>query len=338
MKKISGFIFKKLVNKFRFSILFLISVILSLVWLFASNKKNDQGESKVISPDFSSSDLVIDFLDVGKADCAVIYDDDHVIIIDGGLRSSKLSVVDYIKDNIMKYKKKNINLMVLTHPHADHYGQLADVLNAFPVNRFITPNCKVDLSDHKGYEYLMKKLNQKRDKIKIDFINPKSYLLSGEPNKFEESKYHFQIGRMKIDILGPVKIDNKKTNNNSIVLKLTFKGIKFLFTGDAEKEEEKDLINSKQDLSADVLKLGHHGSKTSSSMEFLKKVHPKYAVASAGDHYDRIAIYPQKEVKDRLDLLGIPYFVTKDLGTIRFVITSKGELKEPKIRIQKEAA
>ena len=337
MSKIPRFIFKKLINKFKFSILFLISVILSLVWLFVSNKDNDKGEKKVISPDFSSSDLVVDFLDVGKADCAVIYDDNHVIIIDGGLKSSKLSVVDYIKDNVMKYKKKNINLMVLTHPHSDHYGQLADVLNAFSVNRFITPNCKVDLFDHKGYEYLIRKLNQKRDEIKIDFINPKSYLLSGKIDKSKESEYHFQIGRMKIDILGPIRIDNNKTNNNSIVLKLTFKGVKFLFTGDAEKEEEKDLISSNQDLSADVLKLGHHGSKTSSSMEFLKKVHPKFAVASAGDHYDKVAIYPQKEVKDRLDILGIPYFVTKDLGTIRFVVTSNGELKEPQIE-KKEAA
>ena len=337
MSKIPRFIFKKLINKFKFSILFLISVILSLVWLFVSNKDNYKGEKKVISPDFSSSDLVVDFLDVGKADCAVIHDDNHVIIIDGGLKSSKLSVVDYIKDNVMKYKKKNINLMVLTHPHSDHYGQLADVLNAFFVNRFITPNCKVDLFDHKGYEYLMKKLNQQRDKIKIDFINPKSYLLSGKIDKSKESEYHFQIGRIKIDILGPIRIDNNKTNNNSIVLKLTFKGVKFLFTGDAEKEEEKDLISSNQDLSADVLKLGHHGSKTSSSMEFLKKVHPKFAVASAGDHYDKVAIYPQKEVKDRLDILGIPYFVTKDLGTIRFVVTSNGELKEPQIE-KKEVA
>lgn len=338
MKKIPRFIFRKLVNKFKFSILFFISVILSLIWLVTPNKKSDQGENKIISPDFSSSDLVIDFLDVGKADCAVIYDDNHVIIIDGGLKSSKLSVVDYIKDNVMKYKKKNINLMVLTHPHSDHYGQLANVLNAFTVNRFIAPNCKVDLFDHKGYEYLMKKLEQNKDKIKMDFIDPKSYLLSGKLDKAKESEYHFQIGRIKIDILGPIKMDEKRTNNNSIVLKLTFKGIKFLFTGDAEKEEERDLINSKQDLSADVLKLGHHGSKTSSSMEFLKKVHPKYAVASAGDHYDRVAIYPQKEVKDRLDLLGIPYFVTKDLGTIRFVITSEGKLKEPRVEKMKEAA
>lgn len=337
MSKIPRFIFRKLINKFKFPISFFFLVVASLVWLFVSSEKDDQGEKKIISPDFSSSDLVVDFLDVGKADCAVIYDDNHVIIIDGGLRSSKLSVVDYIKDNVMKHKKKDINLMVLTHPHSDHYGQLADVLNAFSVNRFITPNCKVDLFDHKGYEYLMKKLNQKRDKIKIDFINPKSYLLSGKMDKSKESEYHFQIGRIKIDILGPIKIDDKKTNNNSIVLKLTFKGVKFLFTGDAEKEEEKDLINSRQDLSADVLKLGHHGSKTSSSMGFLKKVHPKFAVASAGNHYDKIAIYPQKEVKDRLNLLGIPYFVTKDLGTIRFVVTSQGELKEPLIE-KKEAA
>ena len=90
--------------------------------------------------------------------------------------------------------------------------------------------------------------------------------------------------------------------------------------------------------SADVIKIGHHGSKTSSSLKFLKAVGAKYAVISAGDHYNMVSIYPNKEVADRLNLLGVQYFVTKDLGTIRFSISSNGVLKVPRKSDLKEAA
>lgn len=342
--KIPNFLFKKTIKKCQSFIAFTVLTLIALVWLFIANKGSAPRPSgnKLNFPDCSSSDLIVDFLNVGKADCSVIHDENSIIVIDGGLKTSKLSVVDYIKDEIIKNKKnKSVNLIVLTHPHADHYGQLSNILNAFKVDWFITPKCKVDMFDHKGYEHLLNILEKKKSKneIKFDFLQPKTHLLSGNSeNKKLESKYHFKIGRIQIDILGPIKKDDKRTNNNSIVLKITFKGKKFLFTGDAEKEEERDLLNSGQDLSADVIKLGHHGSKTSSTKKFLKAVSPKYAVVSAGDHFDKIAIYPQKEVAERLNFLNIPYFVTKELGNIRFAVSSNGELKVPEISEQLEAA
>lgn len=320
--KILNFIFHRYINKFSTFTIFAVLVAVTFFWLSFVDKSSDRKKYEIASPSITNTDLLIDFLDVGKADCALIHDKDIVIIIDGGLKNSELSVVGYTKDNLIgNAKNRCINLMVLTHPHADHYGQLVDVLENFTVNRFITSKSRVDMFDHKGYEKLLEKLKFK--KIKIE--NP-------EPGQI------FNIGRVKIEILGPIKKDERNVNNNSIVLKLSFKGKKFLFTGDAEKNEEKDIIDSGRDLSADVIKIGHHGSKTSSTLPFLKAVNPKYAVISAGNHYNKISIYPQKEVADRLNLLGIPYFVTKEVGTIRFAVSEKGELKVPKVSELREAA
>ena len=320
--KILNFIFHRSINKFSTFTIFAVLVAVAFFWLSFVDKSTDRKKYEIVSPSITNTDLLIDFLDVGKADCALIHDKDIVIIIDGGLKNSELSVVGYTKDNLIgNTKNRCINLMVLTHPHADHYGQLVDVLENFTVNRFITSKSRVDMFDHTGYEKLLENLKLK--KIKIE--NP-------EPGQI------FNIGRVKIEILGPIKEDGKNVNNNSIVLKLSFKGKKFLFTGDAEKNEEKDIIDSGRDLSADVIKIGHHGSKTSSTLPFLKAVNPKYAVISAGNHYNKISIYPQKEVADRLNLLGIPYFVTKEVGTIRFAVSENGELKVPKVSEIREAA
>ena len=204
--RIPSFLFKKTIKKFQSFVAFATLTLIALVWLFIANKgsTSHSNENKLTSPTHSSSDLIIDFLNVGKADCSVIHDENNIIVIDGGLKTSKLSVVDYIKDEIIKNKKnKSVSLIVLTHPHADHYGQLSNILNAFKVDWFITPKCKVDMFDHKGYEHLLNILEKKKSKneIKFDFLQPKTHLLSGSlENKNLESKYHFKIGRIQVDI------------------------------------------------------------------------------------------------------------------------------------------
>ena len=305
----------KFLRKFKSLVLLLFSVVSLYFWVSFVNNAPFESEKGAIFVDLSDSDLVIDFLDVGKADCSLIYNKNILIVIDGGLKNSRISIVDYIKNNITIIKKNHnlsVDLMVLTHPHSDHYGQLSEIVNCFNVKRFITCKSGVDLFDHPGYENLLKRLNKK--KINVEILKYKT---------------NFNIDDIKIQILGPIKEDTKNINNNSVILKLIYKGKKILFMGDAEKNEEKDLLNSGQDLSADVLKLGHHGSNTSSTREFLCAVNPKYAVISAGKHYDKISIYPHKKVKERLKLLNIPYFVTKDSGNIRFAISEKGELRAP---------
>ena len=322
---ITKFIFKRLSKKLRGWIFFISIILAALGWTTFVNK-TPVNESKVLTADFSNSDLLFDFLNVGNADCAIIHNKDTIIIIDGGKKTTDYKVIEFLKDEVFKNMKKGqkINLVVLTHPHEDHYGGLVKIVMSFDVSKFMTTNLKVDFSKHSGLKNLFDILGNK--KIKIDYPKPDD---------------HFSFGEIKVDILGPIKEDSNDVNNNSIVLKITYLGKKFLFMGDAEKNEEKTLINSGKDLSADVIKIGHHGSKTSTGERFLSKVHPRYAVISA-EHKN----YPFPSVQKAFRLYKdsvkgqFDYFVTRDFEkSVRFAITNRGEIKAPSLEnTQKEAA
>jgi competence protein ComEC len=129
----------------------------------------------------------------------------------------------------------------------------------------------------------------------------------------------FEIGDMKIEIFGPIS-ENEIVNNNSVVVKITYNSVSFLFVGDAEKAEETDLINSGYDLNSTVLKVGHHGSKTSSTYKFLGKVSPKYAVISVGPDKSNL---PKEKVLKRLEKFSDHIYRTDKNGTIIFLTDGK---------------
>ena len=308
MKRIKMRSLRKISSGFGNVVILFFLAVFACVWLsFENNKNHDDLNNEV----FSASDLCIDFLDVGSADCALIHNDKNLIMIDAGLINSNLSVPDYIKNEIFdKRNIKKIDLMVLTHPHADHYGQMTKVLDKFETCRFITSKSPVDKTDNSGYEKLINKLKDKH--IKIEYARPKT---------------SFNIGNMKISILGPIRKDEKNINNNSVALKLEYNGVSVLFTGDAEKEEESDLIQSGQNLKAHILKAPHHGSSTSSSFKFLKEVNPEKYIVSKHDKKNNF--YPHHKVVNSLNALGIPYIRTQDQGTIRVIIDKNGNYHIP---------
>lgn len=315
MKRKGMHSFKKISSKFGNVAVLLFLAVFACIWLsFGDSKKNDTPNNEI----FSISDLCIDFLDVGSADCALIHNDKNLIMIDAGLINSNISIPDYIKNEIFNKRNiKKIDLIVLTHPHADHYGQMVKVLDKFETCKFITSKSPVDKTDNLGYEKLINKLKEKH--IKIEYAKPKT---------------SFNIGDIKIDILGPIRKDEKNINNNSVVLKLEYNGISILFTGDAEKEEETDLIKSGQNLKSHILKSPHHGSSTSSSFKFLKEVSPEQCIVSTHDKKNNF--YPHHKVVNSLNALGIPYIRTQDKGTIRVVIDKNGKYHIPCIENNKD--
>lgn len=304
-------IFKKIMGGYYGGVVSLLFLaIAACCWLsfFSKNDKNDSHIGK-----FSSSDLLVDFLDVGSADCILIHDDKHLIVIDAGLVNSELSIPDYIENEIMKKRSVDkINLMVLTHPHADHYGQMVKILDRFETKRFLTSRSSRNKTDRLGYNKIMDKLEEKN--IEIEYSRPDSKM---------------KIGDVNIDILGPIKQDKKNINNNSVVLRLEYKGASFMFTGDAEKEEENDLLKryDPKRLKSNILKAGHHGSSTSSSVKFLEAISPEYVIISARDKKD--VHYPHHKVATLLNTLKIPYLVTQDCGTIRLSVDSNGKIHIP---------
>lgn len=203
------------------------------------------------------SSFWVEFIDVGQGDCALIECDGHYMMIDGGPASASSIVYTILKDKGIT----NLDYMIATHPDADHIGGLSGALNYATVGVCYSSVTKYD---SKGFNNLVKYLRKQDAKLTV-------------PNAGDS----FTLGSATVDIIGPVKAGTD-TNNNSIVTKITYGSTSFLFMGDAEVEEEKSLVKAKVDLKCDVLKVGHHGSNSSTGKDLLKKANPKYAVICVG--------------------------------------------------------
>lgn len=245
------------------------------------------------------SELIVSFLDVGQADCILIeLPNEQNMIIDGGNRGDGPDVVKYIKDREIE----KIDYVVATHPHEDHIGGLPDVISQFNIEKIYMPKKSANT---KIFETLLNTINDKGKKIErayggMDIINDEN---------------------LKVNILAPNSDNYDETNEYSVVIKVVYGNTSYLFTGDAEQDSEKEMIDRGYNLKSDVLKVGHHGGRTSSTDAFLDKVKPRYAVISTekGNSYG----HPHKEVLNRLEDLGTKILRTDEIGTV--VIKSNGE-------------
>lgn len=241
--------------------------------------------------------LVVDFIDVGQGDSILIRQGEHAMLIDGGTSECKDELLSFLKsEGIEKF-----DYIVGTHPHEDHIGSLDDVVNEYDFDTILFPKVTTTTNT---FENLVNAVNGKGKK----FTTP----LSGT---------EYTLGDATFKILAPSSDSYQSLNNYSIVIKLTYGNNSFIFTGDAESLSETEILNSFDDLSADVLKLGHHGSTTSTSMKFLNAVSPKYAVVSVGK--DNSYNHPTKTTMDKIKDKGIPLYRTDEQGTIECV--SDGE-------------
>lgn len=243
--------------------------------------------------------LRVHFLDVGQADSELIeLPNGQVALIDGGNRGDSEFVVDYIK----KLNIEKIDYLIATHPHEDHIGGLPAVVRTFDIGKVYMPN---KTANTRIFELLLEEIKKKDLKI----------------TQAKNGMIILDEADIKFSILAPMSSDYEKINDYSIVNKLEYKDISLLFTGDAERQSEGELVNSGLDLSADILKAGHHGSNTSSSDKFLDQVKPKYAVISSevGNSYG----HPHKEVLDRLNQRNTKILRTDEMGTI--ILESDGK-------------
>lgn len=252
-----------------------------------------------ISSKADGYDMSVHYLDVGKADAILIECNSKSILIDSGNVDPDNKVVEYLK----KRHINNLDLVIATHPDKDHIGGMTNIIYEFEINHFMMPQIPEEVVPKSSvYESMLYALDSKG--ITVD--NP----ISGE---------NFEIGGAQALVLAPIKIYDD-TNNNSIVLKLNYGNDSFLFTGDAQADEEDDVLKSGYDIQSTVLKVGHHGSKTSTTESFLKSVRPEYAVISVGEDDNNL---PKKVILDRLNKNGVRFYRTDLSGTI--VITTNGD-------------
>lgn len=241
--------------------------------------------------------LKVHYIDVGQGDSELIQTPDNkTILIDAGTNASTTSLVNYLKSQ----KVSKIDYLVLTHPHEDHIGGADVVIKDFDIVNIYMPKTTATTNTFEDV---------------VNAIKAKG-LKASQPAPGTS----FTLGAASFTILGPINPDPDDLNTYSIVLKLTYGRNSFLFTGDAQTSNEKDMIDAGYDISAEVLKVGHHGSNTSTSQDFLDAVNPKNAVISCaiGNDYG----HPHQDTMDKLAAKNIPVYRTDECGTI--VATSDG--------------
>ena len=243
----------------------------------------------------SEKDLKVHFIDVGQGDSIFIeLPNDEAMLIDAGESSEEEKVYNYITD--LGYN--NIDYVVGTHPHTDHIGGLEYIINNISVENIYMPKA---VSTSKTYESLLNTISNKNLKVKVAKANV-SIISSNN---------------LSVNIIAPNSESYSNLNNYSAVIKIDYYNNSFLFMGDAEVLSEEEITN---DVQADVIKVGHHGSDSSSSLEFLNKVKPKYAVISVGtnNQYN----HPYDSILSRYESIGAQVYRTDLYGTI--VATSDG--------------
>ncbi|CEP42787.1 ComEC/Rec2 family competence protein [Paraclostridium sordellii] len=237
--------------------------------------------------------LSIHIIDVGQGDSILIQTPKNTnILVDGGNEDSSLIISKFIKSK----KAKNLDLVIATHPDTDHIGSLDTVINKFKVSKLYLPNKN---TNNDSYYNLIQACNKKN-------IKPQ-YLSKGDIINLEDN--------LKLTILNP-SYTHEDSNSNSIVFKLDYKDKSFLFTGDATKENEIEIINNFNLNDIDFLKVAHHGSKNSSTEEFLKSTTPDVAAISCG--YDNTYGHPHKDTLLRLAQVNTKVYRTDKQGHISF--------------------
>jgi len=255
------------------------------------------------------SGIEVYFLDVGQGDAILIRNSaGQNILIDGGPDELVLEKIG----RILPEADRQIDVMILTHPHADHLIGLIAILKRYQVDNVIYTGANYNDA---SYRYFQELISQKAPQITL-----------------AQSNISLDLGdNCSLNILFPFADisgqDFKNINNSSIVSELGCGGNKILLTGDAEKEVEKELLENYPDLQAGVLKLGHHGSKTASTIEFLERVNPGLAIISVGK--DNKYNLPSPETLENLQELGLKVIRTDEDGGLKI------RLSETELNYQK---
>lgn len=244
-----------------------------------------------------AGDLEVHFIDVGQADCILIMNGEHNMLIDAGNNGDAASIKSYLADKGVKA----FDYVIATHPHEDHIGSMDTVISNYDIGKLIMTSA---VATTKTFEDVLDSIDAKGMKV--------TKAVPGNSYTFGDASF---------TIIAPVSDYGNDLNNWSIVLRMTFGNTSFLFTGDAEDKAEEDILSSGATLTADVMKIGHHGSHSSTTQKFLDTVKPTSAVimCGTGNSYE----HPHQETLDKLTANGVSLYRTDKQGTI--IATSDGK-------------
>lgn len=244
-----------------------------------------------------NKEMKVHYIDVGQGDSILIETpNDKVILIDGGPPEAGDKIVTYLQEQNVR----EIDLLIATHPDFDHIGGLIKVMQSFPIKQIVDSG---KLHTTKTY---IQYINQiRKNKIPVNFVN-KNERLSVDP-------------QIQINVLNSYE-KNKSNNQSSIVLKLTYETIDFLFMGDIERRQELKIMEE-EDIQSEIIKVAHHGSKTSSSLSFLQEVNPSIALLTY--HKRNKFGHPVSRVIENLNKVDAQIYSTAVFGNVVIVTNGK---------------
>ncbi len=258
---------------------------------------------KGIPNEIDTADTSVHFIDCGQGDSILIISEGETALIDTSTQEESEKVVDYLR----KKGLQTLDHLILSHPHADHMGGAEAILESFEVDQI-----------HMGRPT---KGTEPTTAFYINFLKKVQAL--GKKIDAAKAGDKMEIGAFSVKILGPVEA-YREMNNQSLVLRMEYDEVSFVFTGDQEINAEKDLLEHVEpsELDATVLKIGHHGSESSSGGAFLDAISPQYAIISCGK--DNSYGHPDEEIIDRLNQNNIKYWRTDQSGTVVMATDGKG--------------
>ena len=282
-------------QKFVLSLVIFLVAIIGTFYQKKDEVKNINKREEVVNTINYDHDLSVYFIDVGQADCILVKDNDEYALIDAGNNEDGMKLVNYFKSlNITDFK-----YVFGTHAHEDHIGGMDNIIDNFNIENFYMPNA---ITTTKTFEDVLDSLDRKKIKFQTPNVN---------------DDFKLNNATFKVLHIG----DNKKDlNDTSVVLRLEYGNTSYLLMGDATSNVEKDLLNNNINLKSDVLKVGHHGSNYSSTIDFLNKVKPEYAIIEVGKNNSYN--HPRQETLDKLKDINAKVYRTDLDGTI--VATSDG--------------
>ncbi len=271
-----------------------------------TSKEESSEETSEIETETSEStkNIIIRYIDVGNADCNLIqFPNGENMLIDGGNVPDGNDVCTYLSS----IGVERLDYIVGTHPHEDHIGGLVDVINNFDIGTVYMPRIPDKyVPTTKVYQNLLTAIANKN--LTVISPNPRDSIFAGDA---------------EVVFMNDISdIDSSNINEYSIVLKVEYGNNRFIFTGDAEAVNEKTILNqfSKNELKCDILKIGHHGSSTSNTKNWLKTLSPKYAYIPCGA--DNKYGHPHDETVKALNSLNVEYYRADQNGTM--IVTSNG--------------
>lgn len=274
-------------------LIFLFSIIISLYLISCSSLFKN---SNYVKPD--PNVMTVHYIDVGQGDSILIQVNNKNLLIDAGPKSDENELLNYLS----KLNIDELDYVIATHPHEDHIGNMSEIIDNYNVLAFYAPKVQTTT---KTFEKMIDSLKSKGLKINVIRKDTDSIDLGKNTN---------------VRVFSPMDDSYDNLNNYSPVIKIQYGNTSFLFTGDAEKDVEEKLLDNNEDVSSDVLKVGHHGSSTSTSRAFLNKVNPSIGIISVGK--DNTYNHPNNETINSLKENKVTIYRTDEDGTV--ILSSDG--------------